>query len=382
MRELELHIPGRVFSSHSALTNLNDTCFSGGRRILLVTNDSLQGGNALKMIRETADDQGIDLIIEPEVNPFSTDEVVDKLREIARISYVEGVIGFGDVTALSVARAVAVLHKTVLNTTDLSSDTSTEAPSLPYVEIPAAYGSPFFFNGGMVLSDRYDKTARFIYLKKFTPDAFIQDPALLKDFSRKYRIASLLETLLLAIEGYFSSDSTYFSDTLLLRGIGLTIDTLPGVLERPDDGEVVFKAQQAAFFTGYGHAMSSPGWGTASAYILGSLLRVPASIVATVLLPYVLEYGLKVCPDKVARMGNMLGENLKGLSVVAAADRVVESIRASLGVEQLPGRLSELGVQDTHLSQTVSKVMDVPFINSLPGPVGPPELFGYLENAL
>jgi hypothetical protein len=81
-------------------------------------------------------------------------------------------------------------------------------------------------------------------------------------------------------------------------------------------------------------------------------------------------------------MGNMLGENLKGLSVVAAADRVVESIRASLGVEQLPGRLSKLGVQDTHLSQTVSKVMEVPFISSLPGPVGPPELFSYLESAL
>ncbi|MDY7029488.1 MAG: hypothetical protein SVR04_14450, partial [Spirochaetota bacterium] len=81
MRELELHIPTKIFSSHSALSNLNDSCFSGGRRILLVTNDSLQGGNALKMIRETADDRGIDLIIEPEVNPFSTDEVVDKLRE-------------------------------------------------------------------------------------------------------------------------------------------------------------------------------------------------------------------------------------------------------------------------------------------------------------
>ncbi|MGC9311312.1 MAG: iron-containing alcohol dehydrogenase [Sediminispirochaetaceae bacterium] len=382
MRELELHLPTKVYSSHSALSNLNDSCFSGGRRILLVTNDSLQGGNALKMIRETADDRGIDLIIEPEVNPFSTDEVVDKLREIARISYVEGVIGFGDVTALSVARAVAVLHKTVHNTTDLSSETSTGVPSLPYVEIPAAYGSPFFFNGGLVLSDRYDRTARFIFLKDFTPDAFIQDPALLKDFSRKYRIASLLETLLLAIEGYFSTDSTYFSDTLLLRGIGLAIDTLPGVLERSDDGEVVFKAQQASFFTAYGYAMSSPGWGTASAYILGSLLRVPASIVATVLLPYVLEYGLRACPEKVARMGNMLGENLRGLSVVAAADRVVESIRASLGVEQLPGRLSELGVQDTHLSQTVSKVMDVPFMSSLPGPVGPPELFSYLESAL
>ena len=221
-----------------------------------------------------------------------------------------------------------------------------------------------------------------LLLKDFMPAVFIQDPALLKDFSRKYRIATLLEVLLLAIEGYFSNDSTYFSDTLMLRGLGLAIDTLPEMLKRPDEVDVVFRAQQAGFFTGFGLSMSSPGWGTASAYILGSLLQVPPPIVATVLLPYVLEYGLKVCPEKVARMGNILGENLKGLSVVAAADRVVESIRASLGVEQLPGRLSELGVRDNHLSQTVSRVMEGPFIDSLPGNISFPELSSFLENAL
>jgi len=381
MGEMNLYIPTRVFSGHAALSNLDSSHFGGGKRILLVSNDNLQNGSALKIIRKTADEKGLELIIETEVSPFSTDEVIDKLRDIARISYVEGVIGFGDVAALSAARTIAMLHNSVLNIDDMTSDMIGKAQALPYLEIPAVYVSPFFFNGGLVLQDRYDKSARFLYLENFSPKAFIQDPALLKDFSRKYRIANLLETLMIAVEGYFSNDSTYFSDTLLLRGIGLSIDTLPGVLQRPDEAEVVFRAQQAGFFTGYGLSMSSPGWGTATAYILGSLLRVPPSVIATVLLPYVLEYGLKVCPEKVARMGNMLGENLKGLSVVAAADRVVESIRASLGVEQLPGRLSELGVEDTHLTQTVSKVMEVPFMTSLPGAVGPSELLGFLENA-
>jgi 1,3-propanediol dehydrogenase len=100
------------------------------------------------------------------------------------------------------------------------------------------------------------------------------------------------------------------------------------------------------------------------------------------LLPYVLEYGIKVCPEKVARMGNILGENLKGLSVVAAADRVVESLRASLGVDQLPGRLSEVGVEEQHLSQTAAKLLEVPFLEALPEPVSSQELFTYLKDAL
>ena len=133
MRELELHVPTKIFSSRSALTHLDETCFSGGRRILLITNDSLQDGNALKMIKSAAEDEGLELIVEAEVNPFSTDEVVDKMREIARISYAEGVIGFGDVAALSVARSVAVQHKKGTSTRDLYNGTETGAECLPYL---------------------------------------------------------------------------------------------------------------------------------------------------------------------------------------------------------------------------------------------------------
>lgn len=382
MRELELYIPTMMFSSHGALNQLGRTCLAGKSRILLLTNSALQNSPSLGLIRQNAEAAGIDLIIEPEVSPYSTDEVVDAMLNISRISYIEGVIGFGDATALSIARAVAVLHNSVYAAGDLEQKVHIQTAMLPYLEIPTALSSPFFFNGGMVLSDRYEKTPRYIDIPGFVPCSFLQDPAVLKDISRKQRIAALLETLLMAVEGYFSKNSTYFSDTLLLRGIGLSLDTLPDLLKNPEDQEVLFRAMQAGFFTAYGLSMSSPGWGTSASQFLAQLQHVPTAIVATILLPYVLEYGLKVCPEKVARMGNMLGENLKGLSVVAAADRVVESIRTSLGVEQLPGRLSELGIQEKQLSQTVAKVMEVPFIQALPAPLGSQELFSFLKTAL
>lgn len=382
MRDLELHIPTQIFSSQGAAKNLGETCLRGSTRVFLITNSSLQESSSLKELRRNAEAAGLELIVEPEVGPFAGDEVVDKLLEIARISYVEAVIGFGDVTALSMARAVAVLHRLPFSARDLEGEFQPTGPALPYLEIPAVFSSPFFFNGGLVLNDRVEKTARFVDVSGFVPCSFLQDPVFLKEFSRKYRTASLLETLLLAVEGYFSTASTFFSETLLLRGIGLSLDSLPALLQSPDDLDVLTRAQQAGFFTGYGLSMSSPGWGTAAAHLLGSRRRVPPAIIATILLPYVLEYGLEVCPEKVARMGNMLGENLKGLSVVAAADRVVESIRASLGVEHLPGRLSEIGLDEGQLLQTAARMEEIPFLASLPSSLGARELFTYLKNAL
>jgi len=348
---------------------------------MLITNTWFQSGTSLRQIQEAAEASGIEILVQPEVTPFSTEELVDKLLEISRISYIEAVIGFGDDAALSVARAVAVLHGSVLSAQELRSDAEIRTAMLPYLEIPTVFSTHYFFRSSVILADRSGRGVRFADIPGFNPRVLIQDPGMLKEVSRKQRLASLLETLLLAVEGYFSKDATFFSDTLLLRGIGLSLDTLPQLLEKPDDLYVLHRGMQAGFFTAFGMAMSSPGWGIGSAQVLARLQKIPSAIVATILLPFVLEYGLKVCPEKVARMGNMLGENIRGLSVVAAADRVVDSIRASLGVEQMPGRLSELGIEERLLNQAASQVMELPFIQSLPTPMGLQELVGQLKTA-
>jgi alcohol dehydrogenase class IV len=81
-------------------------------------------------------------------------------------------------------------------------------------------------------------------------------------------------------------------------------------------------------------------------------------------------------------MGPILGENLRGLSVVAAADRVVEKIRASIGVEQLPGRLSDLGVRRNELSFAASRMVELTFLNSLPAAMSRDEIEEFLRDAL
>ena len=134
MRDLELYIPTQIFSSHGAVKKLGATCLQGKTRVLLITNNEIQEGGALKEIRRNAEAGGIELIVEPEVSPFSTEEVVDSMLKIARISYVEGVIGFGDITALSVARAVAMLHCSDLSAGDLAGNDRQDGPASHFHE--------------------------------------------------------------------------------------------------------------------------------------------------------------------------------------------------------------------------------------------------------
>jgi alcohol dehydrogenase class IV len=125
----------------------------------------------------------------------------------------------------------------------------------------------------------------------------------------------------------------------------------------------------------------SPGVGTALSWSIGAFRSVPKAVASTILLPHILEYGLRAAPEKVARMGNILGENLKGLSVVAAADRTVESLRASIGSHQFPGRLSELNLEKDDFTEVVRKARDLPFIGDVPNPLSFEDLVQLLQQA-
>jgi alcohol dehydrogenase class IV len=321
----------------------------------------------------------VETILFADIQPYSTAEAVERARDLTRVSHCEGVIAYGDVHTLSISRALAA-------GVGEQRDPETGYPAgqggpLPYIEIPSTFRSPFLCNGGSVLTFGGGEVV-FRSSHLFHPGLTIIDPQLLDGYTVKYRLSSLMDAFLLAVEGYFSDDATFFSDTLLLRAIGLSISTLPRLLQDPSGADPLFTAAQAGFFAGYGLAMSSYGIGTASSYVLSAMKQIPQPVIATILLPYVLEYGLRVCPDKVARMGPILGENLRGLSVVAAADRVVEKIRASIGVEQLPGRLSDLGIRKNELSFAAARIVELPFLKSLPDPLARDEIEEFLRDAL
>ncbi len=376
---MQLYIPTAFHCAPGAIGRAGREAAAFGSRFLLLSEEYLQEGRQLRELRRVCEEAAVETILFADVHPYSTAEAVERARDLARVSRCEGVLSFGDVHTLSIARALAagVGEERDPETGYRSEHTG----AIPYIEIPSTFRSPFLCNGGSVLTFGGGEVV-FRSSMNFFPRSTFIDPQLFDAYTVKYRLSTLMDAFLLAVEGYFSTDSTFFSDTLLLRAIGLSISALPELLKNPSGAEPLFTAAQAGFFAGYGLSMSSYGIGTASAYVLSTMKQIPQPVIATILLPYVLEYGLRVCPDKVARMGPILGENLRGLSVVAAADRVVEKIRASIGVEQLPGRLSDLGVRKNEISFAAARIVELPFLSSLPSAMSREEIEAFLRDAL
>jgi len=77
------------------------------------------------------------------------------------------------------------------------------------------------------------------------------------------------------------------------------------------------------------------------------------------LLPYVMRYNLPGRVREFARIAQLLGENVHGLSIEESAQRAVvavERLRADIGI---PQRLSELGVKEEHLRPFAEKAFGI-----------------------
>jgi alcohol dehydrogenase len=86
------------------------------------------------------------------------------------------------------------------------------------------------------------------------------------------------------------------------------------------------------------------------AHQLGGFYNLPHGVCNAILLPHVCEFNLIACPDRYAKIAQLMGVNTAGLTVTEAAYAAIDAIRelsASIGI---PSSLSELGVKEQDLS--------------------------------
>lgn len=382
MEKITYYTPSKIHLSFGSLQMLKEVKAAIGNRILLVTEKKLLKSRGLQKIKEAAATHGIDLVLFSEISHESTAYSIIEAAKVAGVSKAQGIMGFGGIRALSAAKAVSICAGYKGNFYNIFSEGKLPGTPVPYIEIPGTFRNPFMLSSRFAITDARNGRKHIISPGAGYPAFVIIDPEVYESLPRSFRFSVLIDTFLESIEGYFSEESNFISDTFFLKSIALIVSLLPGLREDPENPENLLKGAKAGLSSALGLSSSMTGLGTACAFEIDHKFSIPHSAVATVLLPYILEYGLKLNPGKVSRMGPILGENIKGLSVVAAADRVIETLRASVGGGDLPGRLSEFGLDTENLSIVAERVVDYPMIRGLAGQNSVEDIYTFLKEAL
>lgn len=374
MRNVTLQLPRSVVFGQDVLPQLGPLAGAVGKRGLLVTEGVLHEGQHIERVMEILKRSGLETMVYDELMPGSASSRVDEIASLARASKTQVIIGLGGMRVLSVARCVAnIAADSSLKIGDLLEGKQTGG-SLPYIEVPSSFRNHLMMRDEAIMRDSTSSRARMVRTAPGTVHAAVIETQFAQTLSSKYALAAILDTLLASIEGFFSTRSSLYSDTLLERAIRELHGAAMTGVRRPGDGSFRAAAGEAGLLAAMGLSVTGQGLGGALAYGINARFNLPKSWVAAILLPHVIDHLITRNPEKAVLVAATLGESLEGINASTDAPRAARAIRKLVSRLDLPARLRDLDVTLDELSHCAEQVADFEMLGGVPGGAGVNEL--------
>ncbi len=381
MPDILFHIPTRVVFGIDTVNRIGPLVTEFGERAFLVTEAILYEGKVIGRVQELLDKKGVPYIIFDEVVPNATSRTVDDGVTLARGSHADVVIGLGGVRTLSIAKCIAMTATSGNDMDDFLSGVQPQTPPLAYIEVPTTCRDPFLFGDEYLMVDGRDRAGRIGRTQKGITKAVLMDPKLSLTLPAKYTATTIMDTLLGCIEGYLSARANFLSDTYLTRAIEMLGALIREGIQNVDDVRARMNASIAGLLMALGLSTSRQGIGAALSYAINARFMAPKSWVATILLPYVMEFAVNVRGDRLAQVGRLLGEDVSDASSVEAPVRAIDAVRRIISSLGLPTRLREFDLSLDEMIEVAGAARSFDMMNYLPRVVSTEDIYELVKSA-
>ena len=344
-------------------------------RLLVCTDRVLLGAGIVEQVRRPLAEAGIAVEVFDGGEPEPSLDLVDAVVRQARPFQPDGVLGLGGGSNMDLAKIAAVLLAHGGGPRDYMGEDKVPGPVLPLICVPTTSGTGSEVSAASVLTDRAQHLKVGILSNYLRPRLAVVDPALTLSCPRQVTADSGIDALTHAIEAYTAVDnetfplpagetSTYqgrhpMGDLLAEKAIALVGRHLVRACDAPHDYEA--REGMALAATLAGMAFSNVGVAVVHAleYPIGGALHCSHGAGNGLLLPYVMRYNLPVRKAALARVAQLLGEDVSGLDETSAAERAVKAVERLRSAIGIPDRLRELGAKPEQLRGFAEKAFGI-----------------------
>jgi maleylacetate reductase len=257
----------------------------------------------------------------------------------ARRDGVDLVVSFGGGSCADLGKAVCFFLE---QEAGMPGSSHVDRPVVPHISIPTTYSgaelTPFF---GM--TDPTTRQKQGAGGPTSAPVVAIYDPDLTASTPARVRAETGMNALAHCVEAAYSPHRTPEAEAVALAGARTIRTALPLAVDEPDDAAARSSMLAGAALAGRSLLNASMGVHHGLSQLVGGRTGIPHGLANAVLLPHAVAFNQPAVPAEVERLGDALG----GEAVSAIHD-----LRATLG---LPGRLSEVGVDEGDL-ETVARL--------------------------
>jgi alcohol dehydrogenase len=381
MADFVFKISPNVILGPYTMTRIGQVAATWGTNYMLIADPILKEFGLVEKAISALEEKGISVFLFDDVPSAATSTTLEQALSLARGAHVHGVISFGGLKTASLGRAVASLFNEDHDVFEYLGGAQPYTGALPFIEIPSTCRDPFVFMDRTPVIDARNRQIRLMKTQPAVCKAVVIDPNLYMNMSPNTAVSMVFHAVSLAVEGYVSTKSNFFSETIL----GKAIEVLLLALD-PEQSKLVgtpseMLIAQGGCMASMGVAVSSPGVATAISLACNARYKTSTSLVCAVLLPYVMEDASRAKVDRIATIGKMLGVSGAGLDTADVAKAAIDDIRRRIALAGLPTRLKDLGLSIDQLVPVSEDAAALDVMNYIPRSLSSDDLFDLIKQA-
>jgi alcohol dehydrogenase len=352
--------PGSIVRLSDELNRL------GVRKVCVVADTNCEKiGHLKKVVSNIPKDVTFDIL--PAVSGEPTTDTMDQAVEFVRKQQPQQVIGIGGGSAMDTAKIAAALARSEGRTEDYfslppSAPARQFKPSIKTILIPTTSGTGSEADSGVVVITTVK--GRKMKLVTGSPtmyaDVSIVDPEMTVTLPPRQTAGCGMDALSHLLEGYLSSETFPVSDMFALKGAQLVFRSLRSAYHDGSDIAARFDMALAASLGGY--IFSFPWFaaylGHAVAEYAGAKFAIPHGIACGIALPYMMEFNLPACTERLALLARTIDIHTTG-TTREMATAAVEMVASLIRDVDLPMSFREAGVPESEVKPIAKDLFEI-----------------------
>ena len=317
----------------------------GLKKVLLITDYTLIESNVSQMINDVLEKNGLTFFVFYNVKPNPTIKNVQDGLMFAQINNVDCIVAVGGGSVIDTAKAISIIMTNPEHSSVVSLDgvVETRNKALPMFAIPTTSGTAAEVTINYVITNEDQMKKMVCVDANDIPVCSIIDPDLMQTMPQFIAATTGMDALTHAMEGYITKQAWLIPDMFHINAMALIYKNLEKAANQKDR-LAVEKMAYAQYIAGMGFSNAGLGIVHSMAHSLGSFFEVPHGHANAIMLPHVMRFNGKVCPDLFRNMGKAFGLNMENLSDEEAVEKIVNAIEDLNKRLNIPTSLKEIGI--------------------------------------
>ena len=347
-RQFDFLMPSVNFFGPGVIAKIGDRAkMLGMHKVLVVT-----GGHIGKIengpVDQTVDSlkkAGVDYVIfdGAEENPKIRD--IKKGKQIYLDEGCDSIITVGGGSAHDCGKGIGIILTNGDDITKLAGIETLDKPLPPLMAVNTTACTGSELTRHAVITNEETHLKFVVVSWRNIPLVSFNDLMLMLDIPQATTAATGLDAYVQAVEPFVSVDHNDITDSQCEKAIQIIQQYLPEAVANGHNVEARTKMVEGEMLAGMAFNNANLGYVHAMAHQLGGQYDAPHGVCCALMLPVVEEWNIIACPDRFAKLAQIMGYDTTGMTTMEAAHKSIDGMRELAKSIGIPDSIKAIGAK-------------------------------------